>query len=353
MGGPGEAAIPAAEYSIGQFGPALRDRDLLLLDQRGTGKSAALRCALFDPQNPAASLRDLYPTAKVERCAKELSAKADLTQYTYTHFARDLEHVRSRLGYGQLNLSGGSYGTRAAQFYLRAYPQNVRTVHFGSVVPLDLATPLTMAKTAEGARKQLFDACDADAACRTAFPNFRKEFAEIVQQLDAGKTPIARGRAAEWFRSRMYLPSVQLHGSAVDDSPRARRRLGARSSRAFRPAPPAQRKRSASACSSRSPATTMLRSSARKTSHAKRAATRSGDYRSVSNKSLPAVVSFAADRSHAREVLRPCTVHFGRQRCRNSAVVHSACRRRLFRARRSRSRRPRAHGVERLCRSIV
>jgi pimeloyl-ACP methyl ester carboxylesterase len=70
MGGPGEAALPAAEYFIGQFGPALRDRDLLLLDQRGTGKSAALRCALFDPKNPAASLRDLYPTAKVERCAK-------------------------------------------------------------------------------------------------------------------------------------------------------------------------------------------------------------------------------------------------------------------------------------------
>jgi pimeloyl-ACP methyl ester carboxylesterase len=206
MGGPGEAAIPAAEYFIGQFGPALRDRDLLLLDQRGTGKSAALRCALFDPQNPGASLRDLYPTPKVEQCAKELSSKADLTQYTYTHFARDLEHVRSALGYGQLNLSGGSYGTRAAQFYLRAYPQNVRTVHFGSVVPLDLATPLTMAKTAEDVRKRLFDACDADAACRTAFPNFRKEFAEIVQQLDAGKAPIARGRAAEWFRSRMYRP---------------------------------------------------------------------------------------------------------------------------------------------------
>ena len=61
MGGPGEAAIPAAEYFIGQFGPALRDRDLLLLDQRGTGKSAALRCALFDPKNPARACATCTP----------------------------------------------------------------------------------------------------------------------------------------------------------------------------------------------------------------------------------------------------------------------------------------------------
>jgi pimeloyl-ACP methyl ester carboxylesterase len=206
LGGPGEAAIPAAGYYVGQLGPLLHDRDLLLLDQRGTGKSGALGCALFDPKNPSASLRDMFPTAAVERCARQLGARADLTQYTYTHLARDLEHVRRTLGYGQLNLTAGSYGTRAAQIYLRAFPQSVRTVHLGSVVPLDVSTPLTMAKTAEAVRKQLFDACDADAACRTTYPNLRKEFAEIVEQLEAGKSPIARGRAAEWFRSRMYRP---------------------------------------------------------------------------------------------------------------------------------------------------
>ena len=154
MGGPGEDAISSAEYFIGQWGPLLRDRDLLLIDQRGTGKSGALRCPLFDPKNPAASLRELYPVARVERCAKELSSRTDLTQYTYTNFARDLEHVRRTLGYGQLNLQSGSYGTRAAQFYLRVYPQSVRTIYFGSVVPLDVITSLTMAKSAEGARNQ-------------------------------------------------------------------------------------------------------------------------------------------------------------------------------------------------------
>ena len=148
MGGPSESAISAAEYFVGQWGPLLRDRDVLLVDQRGAGKSSPLRCNLFDPKNPGVSLRDLFPVAPLERCAKELSTRADLTQYTYTHASRDLEHVRRTLGYGQLNLSGGSYGTRAAQFYLRAYPQNVRTIYLGSVVPLDVATPLTRAKSA-------------------------------------------------------------------------------------------------------------------------------------------------------------------------------------------------------------
>lgn len=206
MGGPSESAIGAAEYFVGQWGPLLRDRDVLLVDQRGAGKSSALRCNLFDPKNPGVSLRDLFPVAPLERCVKELSARADLTQYTYTHAARDLEHVRRTLGYGQLNLSGGSYGTRAAQFYLRAYPQNVRTIYLGSVVPLDVATPLTMAKSAETPRNQLFAACAADAACNAAFPDLRKEFGEVRQQLESGKAPVAPGRAAEWFRSKTYRP---------------------------------------------------------------------------------------------------------------------------------------------------
>ena len=206
MGGPGEEAISSAEYFIKQWAPLLRDRDLVLIDQRGTGKSGALRCKLFDPKNPTASLRDLYPVARLERCAKELSSRADLTQYTYPHFAHDLEHVRRTLGYGPFNLESGSYGTRMAQVYLRAYPQSVRTIYFGSVVPLDVITTLTMAKSAEGARNQMFDACAADAACNAAFPDLRKEFSDVAQQLEAGKAPIARGRAAEWFRSKTYRP---------------------------------------------------------------------------------------------------------------------------------------------------
>jgi pimeloyl-ACP methyl ester carboxylesterase len=206
MGGPGEDAISAAEYYLSTIGPLLKDRDLLLIDQRGTGKSNGLRCKLYDPKSASKSLHDLFPADAVSRCAKELSTHADLTQYTYPNFARDLEHVRRTLGYGQLNITAGSYGTRAAQVYLRMYPNSARTVYLGSVVPLDVTTPLTMAKTAEAARNKTFDACAADAACRAAFPNLRKEFDEMGRQLDSGKSALDHGRVAEWFRSLTYRP---------------------------------------------------------------------------------------------------------------------------------------------------
>jgi pimeloyl-ACP methyl ester carboxylesterase len=206
MGGPGEDAISAAESYLSTIGPLLKDRDLLLIDQRGTGKSNALSCKLYDPQNAGKSLHDLFPADAVANCARELSTRADLTQYTYANLARDLEHVRRALGYGPLNITAGSYGTRAAQVFLRTYPKSVRTVLLNSVVPLDVTTPLTMAKTAEAARNQTFDACAADVACRAAFPNLRQEFADIVQTLDSGKTSFDRGRVVEWFRSLTYRP---------------------------------------------------------------------------------------------------------------------------------------------------
>jgi pimeloyl-ACP methyl ester carboxylesterase len=206
MGGPGEDAISAAGYFLSTIGPLLKDRDLLLIDQRGTGKSNGLRCKLYDPQHAQRSLRDVFPADAVRRCAKELSSRADLTQYSYPNAARDLEHVRRALGYGPLNITAGSYGTRNAQVFLRMYPRSVRTVYLGSVVPLDVETPLTMAKTAEAARNQTFDACAAEPACRAAFPNLRQEFEDVVRQLDSGGTPFARGRVAEWFRSLTYRP---------------------------------------------------------------------------------------------------------------------------------------------------
>lgn len=219
MGGPGEDAISAAAYFADQLAPLLDDRDLLLVDQRGTGRSGALPCELFSTDDPAASLRDFFPPAAVKRCEEKLRVQADLTQYTYAHFANDLEHVRRALGYGPLNLSAGSYGTRAAQVYLKAYPKSVRTVYLGSVVPIDVATPLTFAKTAEIAIQSTLKACAADTACQTAFPNLRDELREIVARLESGTVrvtipgrtgtvPITRGRVAEWFRAQLYRPGT-------------------------------------------------------------------------------------------------------------------------------------------------
>jgi pimeloyl-ACP methyl ester carboxylesterase len=216
-GGPGEAVIENAADLAAQFTSLRKDHDLLLVDQRGTGQSGALHCDLYSPENPAASLRDVFPVEAVKRCEQQLSQRADLTQYTYTHLAHDLEQVRLALGYGPLNLSAGSYGTRAAQIFMRAFPNSVRTAYLGSVVPVGVATPEPMASTSQAALERMLEACLADHDCKAAFPNLRAEFREIVVRLDSGQARVTvpgrtdtaaldRGRVAEWFRSRLYRP---------------------------------------------------------------------------------------------------------------------------------------------------
>jgi pimeloyl-ACP methyl ester carboxylesterase len=233
-GGPGEDAIGDAADLAAQFAVLRKDHDLLLVDQRGTGRSGALHCDLYSSSNPAASLRDLFPVDAVKRCEQQLSERADLTQYTYTHFANDLEQVRLALGYGPLNLSAGSYGTRAAQVFMRTFPNSVRTAYLGSVVPVDIATPEPMAFTSQAALEKILDACLANSDCKAAFPNLRAEFREMALRLDSGQARVTipggtdtavlnRGRVAEWFRSKLYRPFSAadlpwlIHRASLDD----------------------------------------------------------------------------------------------------------------------------------------
>jgi TAP-like protein len=86
----------------------------------------------------------------------------------------------------------------------------------GSVVPIDVAQPLPMARTEEATLDGVLRACAADAACHRAFPSLGAEFHQFVSQLTAGvsvsvpgvagKVPLDRGRVAEWLRSRLYRP---------------------------------------------------------------------------------------------------------------------------------------------------
>ena len=202
-----------------RFAPMLNDRDLLLVDQRGTGQSGALRCHFFSANDPAESLQNLFPPARVEGCAKDLATHADLTQYSYQRFADDLENVRRTLGYGPLNLSAGSYGTRAAQVFVRTYPGSVRTIYLGSVVPIDIALPLPFARAAQSMLERTFAACEADAACGSAFPRVRDEFSQVMERLasgrvfvnvpgHSGKVALGQGRVAEWVPF-LAVPAVE------------------------------------------------------------------------------------------------------------------------------------------------
>lgn len=167
-GGPGQSALEAFPETAEAFAPVRRDRHVLLVDQRGTGGSNPLTCPLPDWQDPATQTAEAL-RAQAVACRERLSARADLRFYTTSDAVRDLESVRLALGAPQLNLVGGSYGTRVALEYLRRHPDSLRTVTLDAVVPPELALLQEHAANLDATLDGLFAACRLDAACFKRF----------------------------------------------------------------------------------------------------------------------------------------------------------------------------------------
>lgn len=185
-GGPGQPATSL--MGVAETFAELRDgRDLLFVDQRGTGRSAPLQCQLRDEDDPQSYLGDFYPPDRTARCLEELRRNADLTRYGFMELAHDMEAVRTALGYGPLDLWGASYGTRAAQVYMRAYPRSVRSAVLLGVVPFGFYQPSTYARSMEAALAGVARDCSADAVCAAAFPDFAREVRAVADRLE--RTP--------------------------------------------------------------------------------------------------------------------------------------------------------------------
>ena len=159
---------------------------MVLVDQRGTGKSNGLK-AETPRKTPQDFLTEMYPVDYVQRLRQSLEPRADLTQYTTSIAMDDLDDVRAWLGYERINLFGLSYGTRAALVYLRQHPDRVRTVTLMGVAPTYLKMPLYHAQAAARAMELLLQECEADAPCHAAFPQIRQDWANVLAQL--GRAP--------------------------------------------------------------------------------------------------------------------------------------------------------------------
>jgi pimeloyl-ACP methyl ester carboxylesterase len=173
-GGPGGAATE--DYPA--VAPALallrKRRDILLIDQRGTGGSNALGCQPAPdadaPRTPPARGSDIAASAAmVQQCLAALRMHAAPEHYTTSDAIRDLEAVRQALGAPQLDLLGISYGTRVAQQFAARYPAAVRSVVLDSPVPNTLALGSEHARNLEHVLKALFARCSADNRCRESF----------------------------------------------------------------------------------------------------------------------------------------------------------------------------------------
>ncbi len=183
-GGPGQAATEAYLPILPYLERVTFKRDVILLDQRGTGKSNPLHCDSPDGERPIDVLPGPEETAaEVFRCLQNIDA--DPRYYTTTLAMQDLEAVRKALGYQQLNLIGVSYGTRAALEYMRLYPQNVRTVVLDAVVPPGWVIGSAVRRDAQNALEQIFARCEADPACQAAFPGLADEFGSLLARLQA------------------------------------------------------------------------------------------------------------------------------------------------------------------------
>lgn len=180
-GGPGQSAHDAYAIAGPAFAAVRRDRDIVLLDQRGTGQSNRLDCDFTDD----IELESNDPQ-QLQRLARHcLSAlHGDPRFYTTSVAVRDLEALRVALGYEKLSFYAVSYGTRVAQHYLRRYPSRVRAAVLDGVVPVDLALGPDIAPRAQQALDAVFDRCAADSACNKTFPDLRGQFSALRARIE-------------------------------------------------------------------------------------------------------------------------------------------------------------------------
>ena len=180
-GGPGQGAREAFVPLLGALGGVRRNRDLVLVDQRGTGGSNRLDCTL-----PLETLEFDTSREQIERLSREClqALPGDPRFYTTSVAVTDLEAVRLALGYPRINLYGASYGTRVAQHYTRRYPQHTRSLVLDGVVPPGLVLGPAIAIDADRALRALFERCAAEPACRVRYPALEADFASLQQRLN-------------------------------------------------------------------------------------------------------------------------------------------------------------------------
>jgi pimeloyl-ACP methyl ester carboxylesterase len=180
-GGPGASSVSLYVDLQPAFAPLRRDRDIIVVDQRGTGRSAPLECPALEQ---AAQEFDVDEVRRATRaCLGAL--QQDPRFYTTALAVNDLESLRRSLGYATWNLYGVSYGTRVAQHYLRRFPGAVRTLVLDGVAPPDQALGPDIALNAQKSLDAVMARCAEEAPCAAAFPDLPLQFQQFGERLKA------------------------------------------------------------------------------------------------------------------------------------------------------------------------
>ncbi|MGZ5598049.1 MAG: alpha/beta hydrolase [Usitatibacter sp.] len=179
-GGPGQGAVSLASQVMPLFAKLNDARDIVLIDQRGTGNSAPLDCP--EEEQPLQQLfEDSLPERMVAKCLAQIDADPRL--YTTSIAVEDIDEVLGALGYSKVDLWGGSYGTRMALEYVRRHGERVRTVVLDGVAPATMKLPLSFVADGDAALQRLIDACEREDRCAKVFPSLRDTIAKVRAQL--------------------------------------------------------------------------------------------------------------------------------------------------------------------------
>jgi pimeloyl-ACP methyl ester carboxylesterase len=181
-GGPGETNTDFAKDFVAST--HREGHDVVFVDSRGTGEGHRLTCRLpRSDDHLEGYLQTPFAPEIAAACRHELEPRFDLSQYSTAAMVEDLDDVRQSLGYDQINLEGGSFGTYAALMYIRAHRDHVRSAYLASLVTFDNRVPLYHANAAQWSLDQLFQQCEMDAACSRAYPTLREDFAAVLARL--------------------------------------------------------------------------------------------------------------------------------------------------------------------------
>jgi pimeloyl-ACP methyl ester carboxylesterase len=187
-GGPGGSAIQFYSAYAHAFEPVRRERDILLIDQRGTGESEQMDCPI-DDDIVEGQYSEEETIAFTRSCLEQLPH--DPRFFTTSVAVTDLEALREALGYPALNLVGTSYGSRVAQHFARRYPESTRTIVIDGVVPPQLPLGPGIALEAQRAIDDIFARCAEDAACNERFPEIDLDFAALRAALQESPAVVA------------------------------------------------------------------------------------------------------------------------------------------------------------------
>ena len=244
-GGPGDIApLEVNGFIAADF---IRDRDILVVSQRGTMFSEpALTCESMDDfARELLGLRFYSEATKrahlaaTEACHRHLTATgADLSAYNSTESAADFADLRKVLGYAAWNVYGTSYGSYVAQTLMRDHPEGIRSVVLDSVLPTTYDVPANWLNARDGFGN-IFQACAAQPACNAAHPTLEQTFTGLVNKLEAKpltttvrdpatgediEVVIDGGAVVDWLRNQNYaVPLLRAAPDRIDGLAAGRR----------------------------------------------------------------------------------------------------------------------------------